>query len=106
EREFTTMNLNFRKILTPDQWKQLRAMHGQGGPGGDRIFMRHVGPPGSGGPGPGAPGPGPQGEMVMPEGFEVPEAGGADCTTAEKNGLKIVECTKKITITTDTEHEL
>lgn len=106
EREFTTMNLNFRKILTPDQWKQLRAMHGQGGPGGDRIFMRHVGPPGSGGPGPGAPGPGPQGEMVMPEGFEVPEAGGADCTTSEKNGLKIVECTKKITITTDTEHEL
>ena len=39
EREFTTMNLNFRKILTLDQWKQLRAMHGEGGPGGNQMFF-------------------------------------------------------------------
>jgi hypothetical protein len=99
EREFTTMNLNFRKILTLEQWKQLRAMRGEGG---NRFFMRQVGPPGGGGPGAGGPGPGPQSEL---QDMQLPEAG-ADCTTSEKNGLKIVECTKKITITSDTEHEL
>ena len=103
EREFTTMNLNFRKILTPEQWKQLRAMHGDGGPGGDRIFFRHA--PGPGGPeagisvGPG----GPQSELEL-EGLPSPE--GADCTTSESNGMKIVQCTKKITIKTDTENKL
>jgi Spy/CpxP family protein refolding chaperone len=102
EREFTNMNLNFRKILTPDQWKQLRSI--QGDQMHDRFFMRHVGPPGSAGPGAGIPGPGPQSDLI-PEEFQRPEAG-ADCTTSENNGLKIVECTKKITITTDTEHEL
>jgi Spy/CpxP family protein refolding chaperone len=99
EREFTTMNLNFRKILTPDQWKQLRAMHGDGG---NRMFMRHIGPPDAGAPGAGGPGPGPQSEL---ENFDLP-TDGADCTTSEKNGLKIVQCTKKITIVNDTEHEL
>ncbi len=102
EREFTAMNLNFRKILTLDQWKQLRAMHGETG---DRIFFRHLGPPGAGGPGAGGPGPGPQSEL-LPDGLPAPELDGADCTTSEKNGLKIVQCTKKITILNDTEHEL
>jgi Spy/CpxP family protein refolding chaperone len=103
EREFTTMNLNFRKILTPEQWKQLRAMRGEG-PGGDRIFFRHT--PGPGGPdvgisvGPG----GPQSELEM-EGLPSPD-GGADCTTSESNGMKVVECTKKITITSDTKNKL
>jgi Spy/CpxP family protein refolding chaperone len=104
EREFTNMNLNFRKILTPDQWKQLRSIQGE--PMHDRIFMRHA--PGPGGPGGEAGagiGTGPQSELDF-EGMPLPDAGGADCTTSEKNGMKIVECTKKITITTDTEHEL
>jgi Spy/CpxP family protein refolding chaperone len=76
EREFTTMNLNFRKILTLDQWKQLRAMQSQ--QMHDRTFFRGPGRPGArgpgaGGPGPG-PGPGPQSEL-MPEYLPLPEAG-------------------------------
>ncbi len=104
EREFTAMNLNFRKILTLDQWKQLRAIRGENQ---DRIFFRHMGPPGSNGPaaGPGVPGPGPQSELG-PEGISLPHGDGADCTMSESNGLKIVQCTKKITITSETEHEL
>jgi Spy/CpxP family protein refolding chaperone len=103
EREFTTMNLNFRKILTPEQWKQLRAMHNEGGPGGDRFFFRHT--PGPGGLGVGGPGgPGPQSELE-PDELELPE-GGADCTTSEKNGMKIVECIKKITIKSDMKKKL
>ena len=102
EREFTAMNLNFRKILTLEQWKQLRAMHGGTQ---DRIFFKHMGPPGSDGPGPGGPGMGPQSELG-PEGIGLPKIDGADCTTSESNGMKIVECTKKITVTSDTEHQL
>jgi Spy/CpxP family protein refolding chaperone len=100
EREFTAMNLNFRKILTVDQWKQLRSIQGE--QMHDRFFNRQVGPPGVG-IGGGVQGPGPQSE-VLPEGFQLPEVG--TCSASESNGLKIVECTKKITITTDTEHEL
>ncbi len=105
EREFTAMNLNFRKILTPDQWKQLRQFRGS--ELHDRLFIRHA--PGPGGPGDGpmtapAPGPGPQSEL-MPEDFQLPEAG-ADCTTQEANGLKIVQCTKHISVLNDLEHEL
>jgi Spy/CpxP family protein refolding chaperone len=105
EREFTNMNLNFRKILTPDQWKQLRSM--QGPPMHDRIFMRHAPPPGErgnttgGGPG----GPGPQSDLEE-EALPFPEGEGADCVSSEKNGMKIVQCTKHITVTTDTENEL
>jgi hypothetical protein len=99
EREFTAMNLNFRKILTVDQWKQLRSIQGERMQ--DHIFFRHVAPPGSGS---GVPGPGPQSELI-PEALQLPDSG-ADCTVSESNGLKIVQCTKKITITSDTEHEL
>ena len=27
QREFTTMEVDFRKVLTPEQWKQLKALH-------------------------------------------------------------------------------
>jgi len=100
EREFTNMNLTFRKILTLDQWKQLRALQGE--QMHDRLFFRHA--PGPGGPGAGGPSPGPQSEL-MPEDFDLPVTG-ADCTTSEKNGLKIVQCTKKITVMSDTENQL
>lgn len=59
DREFTQMTLEFRKILTPDQWKQLRALMPEDGPG-TRIMMHHFnrGPAGKGmGTGPGAPAP-------------------------------------------------
>jgi hypothetical protein len=47
-REFTMMNLDLRKVLSLDQWRQLKSIRGQGGgPGGDRIFFRKVLPPGA-----------------------------------------------------------
>jgi Spy/CpxP family protein refolding chaperone len=50
EREFTMMNLDLRKVLSLDQWRQLKSIRGQGGAfgGGDRIFFRKVLPPGGG----------------------------------------------------------
>lgn len=54
EREFTMMNLDLRKVLSLDQWRQLKSIQGQGvggiAGGGDRIFFRKMLPPG-GGPG-------------------------------------------------------
>ena len=54
EREFTMMNLDLRKVLSLDQWRQLKSIQGQGvggiAGGGDRVFFRKVLPPG-GGPG-------------------------------------------------------
>jgi Spy/CpxP family protein refolding chaperone len=102
ERELTTMNLTFRRILTPDQWKQLRSIRGE--QMHDNIFFRHV-PPGGG---PGAPemgittAPGPQSELNEPE--FMPESG--DCTTSEKNGMKTVMCNKRVEILIDEQHEL
>jgi Spy/CpxP family protein refolding chaperone len=52
EREFTMMNLNLRKVLTLEQWRQLKAVRGDAGPGDNFIFFqKKIGP---GGPGPGA----------------------------------------------------
>ncbi len=51
EREFTMMNLDLRKVLSLDQWRQLKSIQGQGAGiagGGDRIFFRKVLPPGGG----------------------------------------------------------
>jgi Spy/CpxP family protein refolding chaperone len=47
EREFTFMNLDLRKVLSLDQWRQLKAVRGQAGGGGDRVFFRKVLPPGA-----------------------------------------------------------
>lgn len=67
ERETTMMMLDFRKILTVDQWKQLRAMHpmgpgfrrgGRDGHDGQRMHQRgqmHGQHGGQGGPPAGAP---------------------------------------------------
>ena len=38
ERETTTMMLDFRKVLTAEQWKQLRAMHPMGPGFGGRMM--------------------------------------------------------------------
>ena len=43
QREFTTMNVDFRKVLSLDQWKQLRAIHQEH----MKTFIKKV-------PGPGA----------------------------------------------------
>ena len=48
EREYTLMNLDLRKVLALDQWRQLKSIRGQSGGFGDKIFFRKVLPPGTG----------------------------------------------------------
>ena len=69
EREFTTLTLNFRKILSVDQWKQLKQIRGDDpgimGPG-PMMFRQHFkvrNPGGPGGP-PDAPPPPPDGDQI------------------------------------------
>src|SRR6184192_1939211 len=47
EREFTMMNLDLRKVLSLEQWRQLKSLRGDRGGFGDRIFFRHALPPGA-----------------------------------------------------------
>ena len=47
EREFTMMNLDLRKVLSLEQWRQLKSLRGDAGGFGDRIFFRHALPPGA-----------------------------------------------------------
>jgi Spy/CpxP family protein refolding chaperone len=47
EREFTMMNLELRKVLSIEQWRQLKAIRGDSGGFGDRIFFRKALPPGA-----------------------------------------------------------
>jgi Spy/CpxP family protein refolding chaperone len=54
EREFTFMNLDLRKVLTVEQWKQLRAIREERGPKGANFFFRTM---------PGGPGALPDGPM-------------------------------------------
>jgi len=68
EREFTLMNLDLRKLLSLDQWRQLKSVRGEGGAFGDRIFYRKALPPGAGpevGPLPPLPPPAPGGPNEM-----------------------------------------
>jgi Spy/CpxP family protein refolding chaperone len=52
ERENTMMNLDLRKVLSLEQWRQLKAIRAERGPGGNTFFYKFS----SGGPGgPGAP---------------------------------------------------
>jgi len=51
EREFTMMNLDLRKVLSLDQWKQLKAMHAEHGHGDVMYFHKKVIPGGPGMPG-------------------------------------------------------
>jgi hypothetical protein len=48
EREYTLMNLDLRKVLSLDQWRQLKSIRGQTGGFGDKVFFRKVLPPGAG----------------------------------------------------------
>jgi Spy/CpxP family protein refolding chaperone len=47
EREFTLMNLDLRKVLALDQWRQLKSIRGQNGGFGDKMFFQKVLPPGA-----------------------------------------------------------
>lgn len=57
EREFTMMNLDLRKVLSVEQWRQLKSIRGNTGAFGDRIFFfRKTGPGGAPGNVPISPG--------------------------------------------------
>jgi len=62
EREYTMMNLDLRKVLSLDQWRQLKSARGSTVGVGDRVFIRKLPPPG-GGP---AIAPLPPGELPVP----------------------------------------
>jgi Spy/CpxP family protein refolding chaperone len=47
EREFSMMNLDLRKVLSLEQWRQLKSLRGDSGGFGDRIFFRQALPPGA-----------------------------------------------------------
>jgi Spy/CpxP family protein refolding chaperone len=66
EREYTMMNLDLRKVLSLEQWRQLKSLRGDGGMG-ERIFFHQKFGPGS----PGVPVPPPS---TAPPGasFELP----------------------------------
>lgn len=61
DREFTQMTLDLRKILSPEQWKQLRALMPPPGPGMMRKFGH--GPDGPGAPSGAEPPPPPPGSL-------------------------------------------
>jgi len=48
EREYTMMNLDLRKVLSLDQWRQLKSARGSTVGFGDRVFIRKLPPPGGG----------------------------------------------------------
>ena len=47
EREFTFMNLDLRKVLSLEQWRQLKGVRGQTGALGDKIFFQKFLPSGA-----------------------------------------------------------
>jgi Spy/CpxP family protein refolding chaperone len=49
EREYTMMSLDLRKVLSLEQWRQLKSIRGEAGGFGDRIFYRKLGPGAAGG---------------------------------------------------------
>jgi len=71
EREFTLMNLDLRKVLSLEQWRQLKSIRGQTGTFGDKVFFRKV-----------LPGAGPQTAPLPPEALPMlpppPPGGGPD----------------------------
>jgi Spy/CpxP family protein refolding chaperone len=51
EREFTMMNLDLRKVLSVEQWRQLKSIRGDGGMMGNKAFFyKQIPGPGPGGP--------------------------------------------------------
>ena len=47
EREYTMMNLDLRKVLSLEQWRQLKSLREQQGGMGDAVFFRHFSAPGA-----------------------------------------------------------
>jgi Spy/CpxP family protein refolding chaperone len=53
EREYTMMNLDLRKVLSVEQWRQLKSIREERGPVEQHFFYKKL-PPGALPPGPGA----------------------------------------------------
>ncbi len=53
EREYTMMNLDLRKVLSVEQWRQLKSIREERGAPSDHFFYKKL-PPGGPPPGPGA----------------------------------------------------
>jgi hypothetical protein len=67
EREYTMMNLDLRKVLSLDQWHQLKAIRSERGPADRVFFLRKEGVGGVvGGELPAAPPPGEKFTMPLP----------------------------------------
>ena len=50
EREYTMMNLDLRKVLSVEQWRQLKTIRGGAGMSGDKVFFyQRFGPGGAAG---------------------------------------------------------
>ena len=47
EREFTSMNLDTRKVLSLQQWRQLKSIRGDVGMPGNKVFFQRVVPGGT-----------------------------------------------------------
>jgi Spy/CpxP family protein refolding chaperone len=58
EREYTMMNLDLRKVLSVEQWRQLKSIREQRGGPGERFFYKSLTP--------GGPPPGPGAELLPP----------------------------------------
>ncbi len=65
EREYTMMNLDLRKVLSVEQWRQLKSIREERGGPGEHFFYRTL-PPGGPPPGPGA-------ELMPPPPPPLPE---------------------------------
>lgn len=50
EREYTFMNLDLRKVLSLDQWRQLKQIRAERGPGDNVMYFRKGSMPGAPGP--------------------------------------------------------
>jgi hypothetical protein len=64
EREYTLMNLDLRKVLSLEQWRQLKSLRGTGGGPGEKIFFRQMLPQGEVGGSVSGGLPGPPGAML------------------------------------------
>ena len=80
EREYTMMNLDLRKVLSLDQWHQLKSIREKRDLGGDHIFFRHVGPGPQGKVGVGMPG-----DMFTLPAPPLPPEAGADAAPEPLN---------------------
>jgi len=88
EREFTMMNLDLRKVLSVEQWRQLKTIRGGAGMPGDKVFFYRFAPGGEAG---GAIEGGPLPPPPPPPGF-LPSGEGAAGAPARPGEPRLYRC--------------